>query len=86
MHWRQVVMKNIEKILVPMDLSEDSLAGVGYALNLAKTHGGKVLQVVSYHEFLRSGRKLRERIINDPTLGSAGRRAASRVNATAQYH
>ena len=61
-----------KKILVPMDLSEDSLAGVGYALNLAKTHGGKVLQVVSYHEFLRSGEKLRERIINDPTWGQHG--------------
>ena len=35
-------MKRIEKILVPTDLSESSMAGVGYALNLAKTLGAEV--------------------------------------------
>jgi nucleotide-binding universal stress UspA family protein len=63
-------MKRIEKILVPTDLSERSLAGIGYALNLAKTLGAKVsvLHVLSYEDFLRYGEKLSERIVNDPTF------------------
>jgi nucleotide-binding universal stress UspA family protein len=70
MHWREVAMKRIEKILVPTDLSERSLAGVGYALNLAKTLGAEVtiLHVLSYEDFLRYGEKLSERIVNDPTF------------------
>jgi nucleotide-binding universal stress UspA family protein len=42
MHCREVAVKKIERILVPTDLSERSLAGVGYALNLAKTLGAEV--------------------------------------------
>jgi nucleotide-binding universal stress UspA family protein len=63
-------MKKIEKILVPTDLSEDSLPGVRYALNLAETLGAevKVLYVLSGEEFLEYGEKLRERIVNDPTF------------------
>jgi nucleotide-binding universal stress UspA family protein len=63
-------MKKIEKILVPTDLSEDSLPGVGYALNLAETLGAdvNVLYVLSGEEFLEYGEKLRERIVNDPTF------------------
>ena len=34
-------MTSIEKILVPTDLSETSLAGVGYAFNLAETVGAE---------------------------------------------
>jgi nucleotide-binding universal stress UspA family protein len=70
MHWREVAVKKIEKILVPTDLSESSLAGVGYALNLAKTLGAEVtvLHVLSYEDFLRYGEKLREQIVNDPTF------------------
>jgi nucleotide-binding universal stress UspA family protein len=70
MQWREVAMKKIDKILVPTDLSESSLAGVGYALNLAKTVGAEigVLHVVSYEDFLRYGEKLTELIINDPTF------------------
>lgn len=68
MHCREVAVKKIEKILVPTDLSERSLAGVGYALNLAKTLGAEVtvLHVLSYEDFLRYGEKLCERIANDP--------------------
>jgi len=48
-------MNNIKKILAPTDLSELSLAGVRYALDLARTTGA---EVVVYHvawrdEFLR---------------------------------
>jgi nucleotide-binding universal stress UspA family protein len=70
MDWREVAVKRIEKILVPTDLSERSLAGVGYALNLAKTLGAEVtvLHVLSYEDFLRYGEKLCERIVNDPTF------------------
>jgi nucleotide-binding universal stress UspA family protein len=70
MHWREVAVKKIEKLLVPTDLSEHSLAGVGYALNLAKTLGAEVtvLHVLSYEDFLRYGEKLREQIVNDPTF------------------
>jgi len=70
MHWREVAVKKIERILVPTDLSERSLAGVGYALNLAKTLGAEVtvLHVLSYEDFLRYGEKLCERIVNDPTF------------------
>jgi nucleotide-binding universal stress UspA family protein len=70
MHWREVAVKKIEKILVPTDLSERSLAGVGYALNLAKKLAAEVtvLHVVSYEDFLRYGEKLCQRIINDPTF------------------
>jgi nucleotide-binding universal stress UspA family protein len=70
MQWREVAMKKIDKILVPTDLSESSLAGVGYALNLAKTVGAEVtvLHVVSYEDFLRYGEKLTELIINNPTV------------------
>jgi nucleotide-binding universal stress UspA family protein len=70
MQWREVAMKKIDKILVPTDLSESSLAGVGYALNLAKTVGAEigVLHVVSYEDLLRYGEKLTELIINDPTF------------------
>jgi universal stress protein A len=64
MHWREVAVKTIQKILVPTDLSERSLAGVGYALNLAKTLGAEVtvLHVLSYEDLLRYGEKL----CNDP--------------------
>lgn len=63
-------MKRIEKILVPTDLSEPSLAGVGYALNLAKTVGAEitVLHLVSHEDFLAYGEKLRERLLADPTF------------------
>jgi nucleotide-binding universal stress UspA family protein len=68
MHWREVAMKRIEKILVPTDLSERSLAGVGYALNLARTLGAEVtvLHVVTYEDFLRYGEKLCDRIAKEP--------------------
>ena len=70
MHWRGVAMKSIEKILVPTDLSETSLAGVGYALNLAKTVGAEatVLHVLSYEEFSAYSEKLRNRLLSDPTF------------------
>jgi nucleotide-binding universal stress UspA family protein len=70
MHWREVAVKTIQKILVPTDLSERSLAGVGYALNLAKTLGAEVtvLHMLSYEDLLRYGEKLCERIVNDPAL------------------
>jgi nucleotide-binding universal stress UspA family protein len=63
-------MKKIEKILVPTDLSEGSLPGMGYAFNLAKTLGAEVnvLYVLSGEDFLEYGEKLRERIVNDPTF------------------
>lgn len=63
-------MKRIEKILVPTDLSESSMAGVGYALNLAKTLGAEVtvLNVVGYEDFLRYGEKLAEQMAKDPTF------------------
>jgi nucleotide-binding universal stress UspA family protein len=66
----EVAVKKIEKILVPTDLSERSLPGVGYALDLAKTLGAEVtlLYVLSGEEFLEYGEKLRERIVNDPTF------------------
>ena len=62
-------MKKIDKILVPTDLSERSLAGVGYALNLAQTIGAEVtvLQVFgSYNEFLQYVEKLRAQAARDP--------------------
>jgi universal stress protein A len=70
MKWHEVAMKNFEKILVPTDLSEDSLPGMGYAFDLAKTLGAEVnvLYVLSGEEFLEYGEKLRERIVNDPTF------------------
>ena len=70
MHWRGVAMKSIEKILIPTDLSETSLAGVGYALNLAKTVGAEatVLHVLSYEEFSACSEKLRDRSLSDPTF------------------
>ena len=70
MYWREVAMKKIEKLLVPTDLSKSSLAGVGYALNLAKTLGAEVtvLHVVSYEDFLRYGEKLAEQIAKDPAF------------------
>jgi nucleotide-binding universal stress UspA family protein len=69
MHWREVAMKAIKKILAPTDFSEDSLAGLGYALNLARTLGAEVtvLHVLGHEEFLRYGESLRERIIKDPS-------------------
>jgi nucleotide-binding universal stress UspA family protein len=68
MRWREVSMKKIEKILVPTDLSERSLAGVGYALNLSKELGAEltVLHVLGHEEFLRYGEKLCEHISRDP--------------------
>jgi nucleotide-binding universal stress UspA family protein len=70
MQWREVSMKKVEKILVPTDLSESSMAGVGYALNLAKTLGAEVtvLHVVGYEDFLRYGEKLAEQMAKDPTF------------------
>jgi nucleotide-binding universal stress UspA family protein len=70
MHWREVVMKTIDKILVSTDLSESSMAGVSYALNLARTVNAEVtvLQVLDYEDFLEYGEKLRERLVNDPTF------------------
>jgi universal stress protein A len=70
MHWREVAVKKIEKILVPTDLSERSLAGVGYALNLAKTLGAEVtvIHVLGYDDFLRYEEKIRERIVHDPAF------------------
>jgi nucleotide-binding universal stress UspA family protein len=61
-------MKSIEKILVPTDLSETSLAGVGYALNLAKTVGAEanVLHVLNYEEFLAYSEKVRDRLLSSP--------------------
>ena len=63
-------MKSIEKILIPTDLSETSLAGVGYALNLAETVGAEVtiLHVLSYEEFSAYSEKLRNRLLSDPTF------------------
>ena len=63
-------MKRIEQILVPTDLSESSMVGVGYALNLAKTLGAEVtvLHIVSYEDFLRYGEKLAEQIAKDPAF------------------
>jgi nucleotide-binding universal stress UspA family protein len=46
------------------------LAGVGYALNLARTIGAEVtvLYVLSYEDFLRYGEKLSDQIVHDPTF------------------
>jgi nucleotide-binding universal stress UspA family protein len=70
MLWREVAMKGIKKILAPTDLSEDSLAGVGYALTLARTLGAEltVLHVVNYDELWRYGESLQKRIIGDPAF------------------
>jgi nucleotide-binding universal stress UspA family protein len=63
-------MKKIEKILVPTDLSERSLAGVGYAVNLAQAVGAEltVLHVLGYEDFLKYGEKLCERLAKDPAF------------------
>ena len=55
-------MNQIKKILAPTDLSEPSLPGLRYALDLAKTIGAEVtvFQVFdSYKEFLLYGEKIR---------------------------
>jgi nucleotide-binding universal stress UspA family protein len=63
-------MKRIEKILVPTDLSIPSLAGVGYALNLAKTVGAEVtvLHVLRYEDCVEYGEQLKERLVSDRTF------------------
>jgi universal stress protein A len=70
MQWREVAMKAIKKIVAPTDLSEDSLAGLDYAFNLARTLKAEVtvLHVLGHDEFLRYGESLRERIIRDPAF------------------
>ena len=64
-------MKKIEKILAPTDLSESSLPGLRYALDLGKTIGAEVtvFQVFdSYNEFLQHGEKIREKAARDPAF------------------
>lgn len=63
-------MKRIEKILVATSLSQASIAGVSYALNLAKTLGAEVtvLHVLNYEDFVRYGKKLSKQIANDATF------------------
>jgi nucleotide-binding universal stress UspA family protein len=71
MHWREVAMKQIEKILAPTDLSESSLPGLRYALDLGKTVGASVtvLRVFdSYHEFLHELKRIRAQAARDPAL------------------
>jgi universal stress protein A len=64
-------MNQIEKILAPTDLSESSLPGLRYALDLAKTIGAEVtvFQVFdSYKEFLLYGEEIRGKAARDPTF------------------
>jgi nucleotide-binding universal stress UspA family protein len=71
MHWREVAVKQIEKILAPTDLSESSLPGVRYALDLAQRTGAEVtvLQVFgSYKELLGYEEKIRGKAAADPAF------------------
>jgi nucleotide-binding universal stress UspA family protein len=64
-------MNKIERILAPTDLSESSLPGLRYALDLAKTLGAgvTVLRIFEcYHEFLRDLEAIRAQAARDPTL------------------
>jgi nucleotide-binding universal stress UspA family protein len=70
-HCREVAMNQIERILAPTDLSESSLPGLRYALDLAKTVGASVtvLRVSeSYYEFLRDLEAIRAQAARDPAL------------------
>jgi nucleotide-binding universal stress UspA family protein len=61
-------MKQIERILALTDLSERSLAGLSYALDLANTLGAEltVLHVLGYADFANYGKNLSARISKDP--------------------
>jgi nucleotide-binding universal stress UspA family protein len=61
-------MKQIERILVVTDLSERSLVGVSYALNLTKAFTAEltVLHVLGYADFANYGQNLSARISQDP--------------------
>jgi nucleotide-binding universal stress UspA family protein len=64
-------MNQIERILAPTDLSESSLPGLRYALDLAKTVGASVtvLQVFeSYHDFLHGLETIRAQAARDPAF------------------
>ena len=71
MHWREVTVKQIEKILAPTDLSESSLPGLRYAFDLAESTGAEVtvLRVFeSYKEFLDYGEEVRKQAARDPAF------------------
>jgi nucleotide-binding universal stress UspA family protein len=72
MNWRgEVAMNQIKKILAPTDLSESSLPGLRYAIDLAKSIGAEVtiLQVFeSYYEFLDDLKRIRAQAARDPAL------------------
>ena len=62
-------MIKIKKILVPTDLREQSLAGVKYAISLAREHGAEVLVLldIPHNSATGSGR------FRPPVPGDCGR-------------
>ena len=62
-------MEKITKILAPTDLSDLSLVGVRYALDLAKAVGAEVTgyNVVNSEELMRYGQTMREKVARAPT-------------------
>lgn len=62
-------MEKITKILAPTDLSDLSLVGVRYALDLAKAVGAEVTvyNVVGSEELMRYGQTMKEKVATAPT-------------------